>query len=309
MNDVQKYLVDEELEHYRDGWITRREFLRRSSLLGIASAAAAAMARAVAVVPVVHGQPQESPFHVAEDDPSVTTNTMWITSDDGAQLLVYLAWPVGAAMNNGLPGVAVCHENRGLNLHIQDVARRYAKQGYVAIAPDLPSRFGTPTSELSADDITAAFGRLNARQNPRDFVAALDVLKQHPAVDGSKLAATGFCFGGGVIWELTTLYPGLGAAAPFYGARPPADGVPNIKAAVLGVFGELDERINAGMETLGPDLNAAGVTYQFKIYRDSPHAFHNDTGASYRRDTAVEAYTDTLNWFAQHLGLPAPTMA
>lgn len=308
VNEVQKYLVDEELEHYRDGWIDRREFLRRSSLLGVASAAAAAMARTVSVVPVAHAQPEQSPYHVPEGDPRVSSDWIWFRSSDGAQIQAYVAWPATARMNQSLPGVAVCHENRGLQPHYQDVARRYAVQGYVAIAPDLPSRLGTPSGELSADQITAAYAQFNARQNPRDLAAALDFLKAHPSVDETKLAATGYCFGGGVIWELTTIYPSLTAAAPFYGARPPAEGVPNIKAAVLGVFGELDERINAGMETLGPDLDTAGATYQFKIYRGAPHAFFNDTGASYRREAAVEAYGDTLNWFAQHLGLAAPDL-
>lgn len=159
---------------------------------------------------------------VPETDPAVSTDWIWFTSDDGAQIQAYVAWPASGEMDRSLPGIAVCHENRGLNLHIQDVARRYARQGYVAIAPDLPSRLGTPTMDLSPDQVTAAFGQLNPRQNARDFAAALDFLKAHPAVDETKLAATGFCFGGGVIWELATIYPGLTAAAPFYGARRPA---------------------------------------------------------------------------------------
>src|SRR6185295_18331290 len=138
-------------------------------LLGVASAAAAALARTVTVVPVALGQPQESPFHVEAGDPRLKDDWIWYTSTDGTELQAYVAWPAAAQMDASLPGVAVCHENRGLQPHIQDVARRYALQGYVAIAPDLPSRVGPPTSELTSDGITTAYARLNARQNPRDF--------------------------------------------------------------------------------------------------------------------------------------------
>ena len=310
MNGVQKYLVEEELEHYQYGWISRREFLHRASLLGIASSVAAALAGTVTPVRAAPAaaQAQTSPFHVADDDPSVSS--AWHSYDsDGTTLQAYVARPATATDGAGLPAVAICHENRGLTEHIQDVARRFALQGYVAIATDLPSRLGRPTSELTSDEITAAFRQLPNDQNARDFAAALDSIRQDPAVDPSKLAATGYCFGGGVIWELATIYPELAAAAPFYGSAPAAAAVPNIGAAVFGVYGELDARLNASIPDLQAALDASGKTYSMKIYANSPHAFHNDTGQSYNRAAAVEAYVDTLNWFGEHLGLaPGPGM-
>lgn len=197
--------------------------------------------------------------------------------------------------------------NRGLDTHTQDITRRFAKQGYVAIAPDVVSRVGPTTPELSTDQWTQAF-RLVSDGTPQDFASALDFLKQHPSVDASKLAATGYCLGGGVVWRLGTIYPDLTAAAPFYGGNPPLDQVPNIRAAMLGVYGGLDTRLNEGIPAVRAAMDAAGTTYDIKIYRNSQHAFFADNQASYNPETAVEAYGDTLNWFAQHLGLPAPNL-
>ncbi len=307
MNSVQKYLVEEELEYYRDGRLSRRDFLRHASLLGISSTVALAMANSV--VPALAraaSASQQSPFHVPEDDPDVASDAVHYRSTDGADLKAYLAWPATAAMDASLPGVTICHENRGLTPHIEDVARRYAKQGYVAIAPDLPSRLGTPTNELSVDQVIAAFQSLTPEQNALDLVAAVDVLRAHPAVDGSKIAATGFCFGGGVTWREITRSPYVRAAAPFYGSSPPLEDVPNIRAAVLAVYGELDQRLDQGIPAIEAALQAAGIEYRINVYPHSPHAFFNDTGASYTPDTARQAWIDTLTWFAQHLDLPAP---
>jgi carboxymethylenebutenolidase len=311
MNSTQKYLVEEELEYYREGRISRREFLHRAALLGIGSAVALTMASSVSPGPA-RADPtgaQTSPFHVPPGTPSVGTDYIHYHSTDGAEIKAYMAWPAGADMAASLPGVAVCHENRGLNAHIEDVARRFAVQGYVAIAPDLPSRLGTPTSEMSQDEIIAAFQSLRPEQNPMDLVAAVDVLRAHPAVDESKIAATGYCFGGGVTWRLATQSPWVRAAAPFYGSNPPLESVPNIRAAVLGVYGAEDERINEGIPAIRGALDSAGIVNNIVIYPDSPHAFHNDTGASYRPVTASQAWIDTLNWFAEHLGLTPPNVA
>jgi carboxymethylenebutenolidase len=162
---------------------------------------------------------------------------------------------------------------------------------------------------MSQDEIIAAFQALRPEQNALDLVAAVDVLRAHPAVDESKIAATGYCFGGGVTWRLATQSPWVRAAAPFYGSNPPLEAVPNIRAAVLGVYGEEDERINEGIPAIRGALDSAGIVNNIVIYPASPHAFHNDTGASYRPVTASQAWIDTLNWFAEHLGLTPPNFA
>lgn len=311
MNSTQKYLVEEELENYRDGRISRRDFLHRAALLGVSSAVALAMADTISPTrtQLVRASTQRSPFHIPEGHPAIRAAYISYRSTDGTEITAYQAWPTGATMDRSLPGVAVCHENRGLNPHIEDVARRFAVQGYVAVAPDLPSRLGPPTRELSEDEVIAAFQALEPEQNALDLAAAVDLLRAHPAVDESKIAATGFCFGGGVIWRLVTVSPWVRAAAPFYGSAPPVEEVPKIRAAVLGVYGELDERINQGVPTLKAALDANGIAHEIKMYPDAPHAFHNDTRESYRPEAARQAWIDTLHWFAQHLELPPPSIA
>jgi carboxymethylenebutenolidase len=308
VDSTQRYLVEEELEYYRDGKINRRDFLRHAALLGVGGGIALTMADSVTPALVqAASSAQRSPFHVPEMHPGVSTDYIRYRSTDGAELKAYLAWPATAMMDASHPGITVCHENRGLNPHIEDVARRYALQGYVAIAPDLPSRLGTPTSEMSTDEVIAAFGALNPAQNAQDFVVAVDMLRAHPAVNEAKIAATGFCFGGGVTWRLITQSPWVRVAAPFYGGSPPLEDVPNVRAAVGAVYGELDQRLNAGIPDIQSALETAGVAHRITIYPDSPHAFHNDTSASYRLETARQAWIDTLTWFAEHLELPAPT--
>jgi carboxymethylenebutenolidase len=224
MDSAQQYLVEEELEHYRDGLITRREFVRRATLLGAGAATAAAMVGTVVRAPKSFAAPAAmvSPFSVAADDPMVTTDWVSYTSTDGAGLAAYLAWPSSAQSDHSLPGVVICHANRGVTEHVMDVARRFAKQGYVALSPDLPSRSGRRSIDFAdQSELLLAFRDLNSQQNALDFSAGLSYVANHPAVDLNKLAATGYCFGGGVIWRLATIAPNLRAAAPFYGSNPP----------------------------------------------------------------------------------------
>lgn len=311
MNSAQRYLVEEELEYYRDGWISRRDFLRRAAILGAGAATAPAMAGSVAPAPRVRAAPaaQASPFSVPADDPSIRSDFIWYPSTDGVELRAYLAWPAAAEPTKALPGITVCHQNRGLQPHIQDVARRYARQGYVAIAPDLPSRSGTATDDFpSVEALMAAYRQLTPQQNALDFGASLDYLRDHPAVSEGKLAATGFCFGGGVIWRLATVYPGLTAAAPYYGSNPPLDDVPNIRAAMFGVYPSTDVRLNAGLSAITEAMHEAGTRFKITVYPNSDHGFFEDGSRSYNPQTAAQAYADTLEWFAEHLDLPAPRL-
>ena len=133
------------------------------------------------------------------------------------------------------------------------------------------------------------------------FRSAADYLKTLETVDGERMGATGYCFGGGITWRLATAIPTLKAAVPFYGPAPDAAAVPNIKAAVLGVYAEQDERINAGIPDLETALKAAGTTYQINIYPGVNHAFHNDTGQRYIEEQASKAWEDTLAWFAKYV--------
>jgi carboxymethylenebutenolidase len=315
MDEIHQYLVDEWLDHYREGSISRRDFMRRAVLLGAGAATATAMAASVVPARRARAAPTAqnvSPFHVEENDPRVATDWIWYRSTDGVELKAYLAWPTDAAMNRSQPGALVCHMNRGLDSYARDVARRFAVQGYVGVAPDLPSRTGTPTDEFpDTASLMAAYRQLTLEQSAFDFAAAGDFLRAHPAVDENKLAATGYCFGGGIIWRLAAIYPALTAAAPFYGGNPPLDQVPNIRAAMLGVYGELDTNTNAGIPALTAAMDEAGTRYQVNIYPNSTHAFHDDIdpGTRYNPVTAPQAWMDTLNWFATYLELQPPMTA
>jgi carboxymethylenebutenolidase len=195
--------------------------------------------------------------------------------------------------------VLVCHENRGLTPHIRDVARRFAKEGYVALAIDLLAREGG-TENIDNDQRPGLLTGAGIDRHVGDFAAGFDYLQGLENVDGDRIAMTGYCFGGGVTWASATQLP-LQAAAPFYGPAPDLEAVPNIEAAMLGVYAEDDERINAGIEPLREALDAAGTTYQINIYPGVNHAFHNDTGERYNEEQALQAWEDTLAWFAENV--------
>jgi carboxymethylenebutenolidase len=238
----------------------------------------------------------QSPFSVPEGDPAVTTSRVTFPSQ-GDEIMAYLARPAAEGV---YPAILVCHENRGLNPHTEDVARRFAKEGYVALAIDLLSREGG-TAAHDRDEVPGLLSNAPAERHVGDFAAGFDYLQSLDDVDGERIGVSGYCFGGGVTWRAATGIPGLKAAVPFYGPAPDLAQVPNIQAAVLGVYAELDERINAGKDPLEQALIDAGVTHQMNVYPGVNHAFHNDTGERYIEEQATQAWQDTLAWFEQHL--------
>jgi carboxymethylenebutenolidase len=238
----------------------------------------------------------QSPLSVPEGDPAVVSSQVMFTSQ-GDEIMAYLARP---AADGVYPAILVCHENRGLNPHIQDVARRFAKEGYVALAIDLLSREGG-TAAQDRDQVPALLSGAPAERHVGDFAAGLAYLQNLDYVDGDRIGMTGYCFGGGITWRSATALPELKAAVPFYGPAPDLEQVPNIKAAVFGVYAEMDNRINAGKDGLGQALIDAGITNQMKVYPGVNHAFHNDTGQRYVEAQATQAWLDTLAWFEQYL--------
>ena len=197
--------------------------------------------------------------------------------------------------------VLVIHENRGLTAHIRSIPPRLAADGYTALAIDLLSEEGGTASLPSEGDATAALGNASAERLIEDLRAGLDELERR--APGAKLATIGFCFGGGMTWQLLAAgEPRLAAAVPFYGPAPAdADfsGSPN--AAVLGIYAELDARVNASQDTARSALEAAGLIHEILVFPGVDHAFFNDTGARYDADAAAEAYEAMLDWFGQHL--------
>ena len=197
------------------------------------------------------------------------------------------------------PAVIVVHENRGLNSHIKDVARRVALEGFAALAPDyLSDQGGTPADEDAARNM---FQQLAPEDVTANGVASIAWLKQHPKSTG-KVGAIGFCWGGGTVNTLAVAAPALLAAVPYYGAQPPAADVAKIKAKVMAHYGGLDERINAGIPAFEDALKAAGVAYQIFVYAGANHAFNNDTSAArYHKEAADLAWQRTIDFFKETL--------
>jgi carboxymethylenebutenolidase len=238
----------------------------------------------------------KSPFSVPEGDPALITGEVTFPSQ-GDEVMAYLARP---AEDGVYPAILVCHENRGLTLHIRDVARRFAKEGYVALALDLLTREGG-TPSLNSDEIPALLSGAPPERHVGDFAAGLAYLQTLDYVEDGRFGMTGYCFGGGITWRSAVGIPELKAAVPFYGPAPELEQVPNIKAAVFGVYAEMDERINANKDPLEQALQDAGITYQMKVYPGVNHAFHNDTGERYGEAQATQAWQDTLAWFEQYV--------
>ena len=234
-------------------------------------------------------------------DPNDTAIVAGRVSFGGAagDVLGYLAQPADDAIH---PGIVVVHENRGLVEPNMDIARRYAKEGYAALVVDLVSRMGG--TDHFADDpaqVSGFLGRANPDDLVNDLLAGLDFLSSLPAVDPLRLGITGFCFGGGLVWQTATVRSSLHAAIPYYGSNPPLDRVPDIGAAVLGIYAELDTRTTSASDALYAALDTTGVTHDRWIAPGAAHAFFNNTGSAYNPAAAMEAWNRTLAWFAAYL--------
>jgi carboxymethylenebutenolidase len=309
LGQVERYLIHEFIEDYEDGLLTRRGLIRR--VIGITGgvAAAATVLTGFGVKPVLVASAQEatpapiapqSPLSVAADDPRIAGESVSFEGN-GTTLLAYQAKL--ADSSGPLPLVLVCHENRGLTEHIRDVARRWAVEGYLAVAVDLLSREGGTDSLADPADAPGLLTNgVDMQRHVDDFRATLDhYLGLAGVVDADRIGMQGFCFGGGVTWRAAEQFTELKAAAPFYGPAPPLDQVPNITAAVLGVYSDdPSDFASEGLDELEAALEAAGVTFEIKIYPGTQHAFHNDTGARYNEEQALAAWNDTVTWFRQY---------
>jgi carboxymethylenebutenolidase len=233
---------------------------------------------------------------VPEEDPRLSIQTVTYKGADG-DMKGYLAKP---KQGGPFPAVIVVHENRGLNPHIKDVARRMALEGFVALAPDFLSGLGgTPENE---DEARTRFSELKPAGVTADAIATVEYLKTVPGSTG-KVGAVGFCWGGGVVNNLAVASPDLGAAVAYYGAQPKAEDVPRIKASLMLHYGGLDDRINAGIPAFEAALKQAGKDYQVFVYQGANHAFNNDTSAArYDKPAADLAWSRTVAFFKQKLG-------
>jgi carboxymethylenebutenolidase len=276
-------------DEYTHERLDRRVFMDRLAKIAGGTAAAAAL------VPVLEAN-YASAAIVPADDARLTIEQVSFPGA-GGDVLGYSARPADAA--GPLPGVVVIHENRGLNPHIEDVARRVAVEGFVALAPDfLSPSGGTPDDQDQAREM---IGALDPAQTLNNALVAVDYLANSDATTG-KVGVVGFCWGGGLVNQVAVHAPELGAAVAFYGRQPAAEEVPRIKAPLLLHYAGLDERINAGIPAYEKALEANGVDYTIYIYDNVNHAFHNDTSEARYDQTAAElAWARTIAFFKQHL--------
>jgi len=230
-----------------------------------------------------------------KDDPPLHTEFIKYPGETG-DVRAYLAKPEGDLK---LPGVIVIHENRGLVPHIQDVTRRMAREGFLALAPDALSPLsGTPEDE---DKGRTLMRELDYESTIKNFVAAVQYLKTNPLCTG-KVGCTGFCWGGGITNQVAVHSPDLIAAVPYYGSQPAIEDVPKIKASMLLQYAGNDERINAGIPTFEEALKKASIEYQIFIYEGAGHAFNNDSNPDrYNKEAAELAWERTVTFFNEKL--------
>ena len=322
MNEIQRYIVEEHVEDFDDGLITRRELLRRVTLitgsLGATMSLLAILGCDVnrpqpAAVPTATGsapsagpnvpyatppaQPTKDGVTVKRDDPRITVLDATVIAADGARLIGYLARPKA---DGRYPGVVVVHENAGLLEHIRDVVRRVATAGLVGASIDLLSRQGG--ADKLGDGYAAALGRRSADDMVKDLQATFAYLRGQPYVDATRFGLTGFCIGGGLVWSTLGAGTDVKAAAPFYGPAPSRlDGLATQKAAVSAVYAEKDTRITQSASMIEEQLKKSGKAYKITVYPGVDHAFHNDTGPRYSAEQAQKAWVATIEWFKQYL--------
>jgi carboxymethylenebutenolidase len=294
--ELQKYLAEEVAEDLVDGIITRREAMRRLGLLGLSASAATALLVRFASPTAAAA----SPAALAKGRRNGGVVTTWAPV---ARQSITFAGPRGTLMAAWAPaakprgGVLVIHENRGLTEHIRAVAGRFAASGYSALALDLLSEEGGTGAFPGEAEVAAKLAQIPPERFVADMKASVTELGRR--VRHKKLAAIGFCFGGGMVWRLlASREPRLDAAAPFYGPFPEGGSLKGSRAAVLGVYGGLDTRVNASQPAAKAALEAARLEHEILTFGEADHAFFNDTGARFNPHAAAEAWRRTLNWFA-----------
>lgn len=275
---------------YVHGSIDRRGFLEKAKKFAVGGMTAGMLLTALSPKFALAQQ-------VAPNDGRIKTQMVEYPSPDGTGTMkAYVAWP--ANVSGKLPAVLVVHENRGLNPHIEDIARRLALDGYLAFAPDaLTPLGGYPGDE---DKAREAFAKLDQTKTTEDFVAAARFLRSYERSNG-KVGVVGFCYGGGIANTLSIRVPELNAAVPFYGNLPKPDQAAQVKVPLQLHFAAVDERINASWPAYAAALDQARIPYTAYQYPGTQHGFNNDTTPRFDAEAAKLAWSRTLDFFAQHL--------
>jgi carboxymethylenebutenolidase len=273
---------------YAQALIDRREFLRRLSIL------AGGIVAANALLPLLENNYAKAEV-VPKDDPRLYMEHIKYPGATG-EVRAYLARPKG---DEKLPGVVVIHENRGLVPHIEDVTRRVALEGFLAIGPDaLTPLGGTPEDPDKAPPLIQ---KLDSKSTIENYVAAVRYLKTHPLSTG-KIGVVGFCWGGAMANQVAVNSPDVIAVVPYYGRQPASEDVPKIKASLLLHYAGLDEGINKGISAYEADLKKASINYKMYMYEGAQHAFNNDTNpARYNKEAAQLAWQRTISFLKEKL--------
>jgi carboxymethylenebutenolidase len=290
MTELQRYLAEEIAEDHADGILTRREAVRRLGLLGLSGAAAASLLAGSSAAARASSARTSAAGPAFIEWAPVPTEPIAFPGPRGTLLG---AW---APAEHPRGGVLVIHENRGLTDHIRSVAGRLAASGYSALAIDLLSEEGGTGAFSDEGQVAAVLGGVAPERFVEDMRAGVTELERR--VPRRKLAAIGFCFGGGLVWRL--LVAGerrLAAAAPFYGPFPENGDLGGAMAAVLAVYAGLDDRVNATRDAAQAALEAAGLRHEIVTFGAADHAFFNDTGARFNAAAAAEAYRRVVDWF------------
>lgn len=277
-------------DRYVHGLVSRREFLDGARSFTVGGVSAAMLLESLSPQ---YAERQQ----VRSDDPQVRGEYIEYSSPRGAGTMRgYLVRPEDS--NGDLPSVVVVHENRGLNPHIEDVARRTAMAGFLAFAPDaLTPLGGYPGND---DDGRMLQSQRDSGEMQEDFVAAGSFMKSHEECSGS-VGVVGFCYGGGICNMMAVRIPDLGASVPFYGGQPAAEDVPRINAPLLIHYAGLDQRINAGWPAYEAALRKNDKVYTMHMYEGANHGFHNDTTPRYDQAAATLAWRRTVDFFNQTL--------
>src|SRR5215212_10007531 len=275
---LKRYLAGEMVEEYEEGRMSRRQMIKTvGRILGVTVVSPTLLAS------LGCGSPEAGEVELPGEEGAITA---------------YQAQP---ASGGPFAAILLIHENRGLTEHIMDVARRFAKVGYVGLAADLLSRTGGTAQFADESETTTAISELDQGGVISDMQSSVTWLQQQPYVQEGRIGAIGWCWGGGQAWRLATTDPRLNAVVSFYGINPPLENVPNMQAAVLGIYGEEDSRITDQEPELEEALADAGKTYEMTVFEGANHAFFNDTGERFDPEAAEEAWSETLDWFNQYL--------
>lgn len=274
-------------EEYKDGKTSRRVFLKKLTVVAGSSAAA------LALLPALEAKVNAAPLQGGGEPVSQFVKY----PAPKMEMSAFLAHP---EKTGKFPAVMVIHENRGLQPHIQDVTKRFAREGFLAMAPDaLTPAGGTPENDMTK--AAEMIGGLNAQDTVNNMVAAVKYLQTHPLSTG-KVGCTGFCWGGAMTNQVAVNSQELDAAAPYYGRQPATADVAKIKAPIMAHYAENDPGINAGIPAFEEELKKQGKDYQIFVYNGTGHGFNNDTNPGrYDADAAKLAWSRTVSFFREKL--------